>query len=373
MKNIFYLGPYKENSGLGRSSRRLIDCLNSSSNINLSIRPVYFSQNTVFDPSEDSHLVFTENEENFSPNYDCIIQHGHPEMFEYHQKFGKNIGLVEIETMDLSHTGWIEKINLLDEVVVGSLFAAQSLYDSGVSIDIKIIPEPFNIEKFHKQYDNFFFNAAGYENKPFVFYTIGQYSEKKNIKSIIVAFLLEFEKEENVKLFIKTGDYYIENMDLEKLITFDIKQIQKSIRKQPENCGTVDVLCGILKEIDIMRLHVSSDCYVNGVRGDSFGTCAVEAMLANNLVINTQNIGSNTYINNRNGIIAESSISNVYSSHYNTNSSFTIYEKWYDPHIDSLREGMRQAYEMNKEDKASKLNGFDKSIFENKFILEKLI
>ena len=216
MKNIFYLGPYKENSGLGRSSRRLIDCLNSSSNINLSIRPVYFSQNTVFDPSEDRHLVFTENEENFSPNYDCIIQHGHPEMFEYHQKFGKNIGLVEIETMDLSHTGWIEKINLLDEVVVGSLFAAQSLYDSGVSIDIKIIPEPFNIEKFHKQYDNFFFNAAGYENKPFVFYTIGQYSEKKNIKSIIVAFLLEFEKEENVKLFIKTGDYYIENMDLEK-------------------------------------------------------------------------------------------------------------------------------------------------------------
>lgn len=365
MSNILYLGPYRENTGLGRSSRRWLKCLTSDSSNNICSRPIYPTQNTQFHDTE----IFDFTTENTMFNkYDYIIQHGPPDMFIYDKRFGKNIGIIEIETDNIYHSGWVEKINILDEVVVGSSVAKMSLEHSGVKIPIKIIPEPYDNYTSNNQ-DNFFGSNPKYQTS-YIFYTIGQYFEKKNILGIVLSFLLEFDENDDVQLFIKTGDYYQSNENLEKIIKHDIANIHNAVKRHAVKDNRVDILCGLLTDNDIYRLHKSCNCYVNAVKSDANGACVIEAKLHNNTVINTDGVGSSDYINAIQDFLVESIDTNVYSRDYYNHKTFTIHEKWKEPNIHSIRQCMRQAYE-NRENQ--NLNLFDSSVFSYANTLGKLL
>lgn len=367
MQNILYLGPYKENNGLGKCSKRFVDALITNTDINLAIRPVFYQK-----PSEIlffNNEIYSEFEENSFKYYDAVIQHGCPAMFEYHKSFGKNIGISQIETKNIGHSGWIEKINLLDEIITHSIYSVDSLMDSGTTTSIRILPEPYDLSMYSATDSQDFFTFK--ENKPFIFYTIGSYIPKNNIKGIILAYLLEFDKHEGTQLFIKTHSYSQHSDDLKRMIEYDIEMTKNVIRKN--NLPDIDILCGYLDDSDILRLHKSSNCYINCVKGDSFGSSAIEAMLSNKLVINTKHIGSNTYINSQNGILVESSPINVYSDSYFDKNTFTIYEEWYEPNIASLRRAMRLAFEMKTDEIKNKHNMFDKDIFDKNIIGKSII
>lgn len=364
MHNVLYLGPYKENNGFGRGSRRVLDGLLSSTDFNVSSRPIYLTGNVLFNDDEYSKLEYS-SELNSSDKYDYVIQHGHPMMFQYRKEFGINIGITDIETKNLSHTGFVDRINLLDMIVVHSHFAADSLEESGVKIPIRVIPQPYNIDTDSVE-SNFF---SAYDTKPYIFYTIGQYEEKNNILGMVLAFLLEFDDSENVRLFIKTGDYQIDNNVLQNKIIEDISRLIKITRKGSFSQNKIDILCGTLRDDDINRLHKSSHCYCNCVRADSFGPSAVEASLFGNVVINTQNIGSSTYINEANGLMVNSQLASVFSSHYYYKNSFTIYEQWYEPVVSDIRKNMRLAYSQSK----TINNSFIKDITNYKYFTTNII
>lgn len=358
MKKILYVGQYKDTSGLGQSCRRFIDYIASDSQYDLSLRPIYVTNTSLTTPVNlDKHI---EYENNSSKIYDTIIQHTTPDYIEYNRNFGKNIAIVEIETRNIKQSGWIDNLNLMDEVWVGSKFAAASLIESGFKKIIKIIPEPYNIDKYSNNLEPFF----TFENKrPFVFYTIGQYGEKKNIKAIIFSYLLEFCKKDNVRLFIKTCDYRRKNEDLENIIKFDIENMKHIIRKNKDDYPDINVLCGHLSDQDIMRLHQSSDCYLNVAKGDSFGSSAIEAALCDKIVVNTKNIGSSTYLNSTNALMINSKEAGVFHSNSNTKNAYTIYEKWYEPAINEIQNTMRQATLLSANNKALMNSNFNKTIF----------
>jgi glycosyltransferase involved in cell wall biosynthesis len=301
--------------------------------------------------------IFDEFEQNRLPHYDCLIQHGYPEMFLYDSRFGKNIGIAQIETKNLYHSKYIENINLLDKVIVGSLFSAESLLESGVKTQTNIVPEPYDIYSFENSTQDFFEN----KDDNFIFYTIGQFTEKKNIKGIILAFLLEFSIEDKVELFIKTGSHHIAQHTLEEMIKVEIEQIKRVVRRNPNHCAKINVLSGELSDTDMVRLHKSCDCYIDASRADGNGSCAIEAILCNKPVIATNGIGSSCYINN-NGFIIDSLLINIFSTDIHHDHTFTINELWYDPNISSLREQMRNAY-----DNKPVLNN-DKDLFDNRII-----
>lgn len=343
MKNILYIGPYKENNGLGKSSKRFVECLGLRPDINLSIRPIFLTyssnDNSIY---KDQYIEFESNSSN---NYDTIIQHGYPMMLQYDARFGKNIGIVEIETMNFGHNGWIDRMNLMDEIIFTSKISALNAIQSGYKKSLKIVPEPYNLEKYNNA-SNDFFNYKN--NKPFIFYTIGEYTNKKNIKSIIFAFLLEFNKHDNVQLFIKTHDHTRADEQLKSIIEYDISEIKKTIRKSDHQYCDIDILCGYLNDIDIARLHKSSDSYINAVKADSCGYCAIEAAICDKTVISTKHIGSSDYFNEFNSYMVESFETNVFSSSFYDKNSFTIHEKWHEPSIQSLRESLRKAYDYRK-------------------------
>lgn len=368
MNNILYIGPYKDSNGYGYSSRRFIDCLSANENINLSIRPIFYNKSHVLYPLTTEEYI--DYEQNSSKVYDIVIQHGYPDFFVYDSKFGRNIGISQIETKNIQRSGWREKVNLMDEMWVGSIYAKDSLLDVGCKTPIRVIPEPYNLSKY--SHDNLqpFFDIKD-DKKPFIFYTIGQYTEKKNIKSIILAFILEFNKNDNVRLFIKTGDYNIDSAELENIIKYDIHQIKMISRKF--DIPDIDVMTGVLKDIDILRLHNSSDCYINSVKADDGGSCAIEAKLMNNTIITTKNIGSNCYFNTSNALMVNGTESYVYSNDISNYGIFTNSELWIEPEIDSLRKCMREAYFMNQTKKENLDNNFNKEIFNKNTIGKEIV
>jgi glycosyltransferase involved in cell wall biosynthesis len=359
MKNILYIGSYKDNNGMGQSCRRFIDFLANDGKNNLAIRPLYLTQNLVAPIVNSDRYVEYENSS--FKNYDTVIYQTFPDYLESHKYFGKNVAIVEIETMYIKHSGWIDKLNLMDEVWVGSTFSAESLLLSGLNKPIRVIPEPYNISNYKTPKDSFF--NYDQNNNPYIFYTIGQYSEKKNIKSIIMAYLLEFSKNDNVKLFIKTYDYRKKNEDLENIIKYDISVIKNIIRKSDKDYADIDILCGYMKDNDINRLHQSANCYINAVRGDSFPSCSVESALCNKLTINTKNTGSSTYFNSTNSLTINSVESTVLCSNSYIKNIYTMNEQWREPSINDLRYALRKAYSTPEHKQQEYVSNFDANIF----------
>lgn len=358
MKNVLFIGPYKDNNGLGYASRRYIDCLLSKKEINLSIRPIFFTNSHIKNPL---NLKRYEQYENFDyNNYDYVLQHGYPEYFVYDKRFGKNIGIVEIETRSIHRSGWHDYLNLMDELYINSNNGIQSAIEAGVKTKVTLLHEPYDLTKYNIKYDNFFTDKN--ETNPFIFYTIGQYTDKKNIKGIILAYFLEFNRSDNVRLFIKTDNYGMDHNTLQDMIRYDIDQIKSAIRK-PEYCD-IDYIIGRLSDDDVIRLHQGGDCYVNACKADGCGPCAIEAMLCDKIIINTKNIGSSTYFNTSNALMVDSINTNVYMSNSINKNIFTIYEEWNEPNIQSLQYMMRQAYEMSNQNKQQLIDNYPKNFFD---------
>lgn len=359
MKNVLYIGPYKDSNGLGGSSRRYIDSLIKNHSINTCIRPIFFTRSSI-----DNHIdtkKYDEYQKNTLPNYDVVIQHGYPEMFVYNKKFGKNIGIVEIETRNIHRSGWINKLSLMDEIFVNSINGINSLYDSNIRTGLKLVPEPYDTGPYTSEQDPFF-TDLNKDNDPFIFYTIGQYTEKKNIKGIILAYLLEFTSKDNVKLFIKTNSYNMELSTLDSNINYDIQKIKQAIRKK--DYADINIISGYITDNDIIRLHQSADCYINAVRADGCGPCALEASFTKKIIISTKNIGSSSYLNSSNALMVDSIPVNVYSPEFINDNIFTIFEEWDEPNIVSLQQQMRSAYNMSQSNKQSLIDNYNYDIFQ---------
>ena len=72
MQNILYIGPYKENNGLGRSSRRYLKSLSLHKNINLSCRPIYFTNQIQLEGGETDFIQPYEikNQQQFAIDFE---------------------------------------------------------------------------------------------------------------------------------------------------------------------------------------------------------------------------------------------------------------------------------------------------------------
>jgi glycosyltransferase involved in cell wall biosynthesis len=367
MKNILYIGPYKENTGLGRSARRYVDAIGYNLDINLTIRPVYFTPH--LDYGNEAGKDYTEFEENHFKSYDMVIQHGFPECFDYRPEYGENIGIVDIDTLNIQHTGWAERMNMMDRVLVGSNWSKKSALDAGCNTRIDVLPEPFDLSKFNKEYNPIFED----KDESFKFYFIGKHYDKNNIKALLAAFLLEFDKNDNVKLIIKTDLPDFDDQQSKQIITADTNAVEKSLRVQNSDVNQPSIIVGYYEQDYIFRLHQQCDCYVNVCKAESFGPSAIESMLFKNLTITNSGIGSNTYINKENGYVIDSFLNNVYSKDFYMENTYTIHEKWNEPYLDSIRENMRKAYEATDEEKEIKNNNFDPQLFSEESFIERLL
>lgn len=338
---VIYIGHYRENNAFGESSRRYIHALRNIPNIELCIRPIFLQTIRLYNTLPDNILVLENNK---CTKYDYLIQDTIPDLYEYNASFGKNIAVPKIQTRNLEHTGWIENLNMMDEVWVGSFFGEKSLRESGVTQRIKVIPEPFCL-------DNISNSIRQKIDNEYNFYTFSSMSTKDNLLNLLIAYNLEFSKKDNVRLIITLNN--ITDKEAKNIIekAYHISKKPKNIINEPI------IINGQISNEQKIDIHNNSDCYIDVSRGCFNGANCIEAALYNNIVVCTDRTAASSFITKNNGFNIDSSQSNIYCN------DFSIYETWYDPSIESIMSNMRQAYDLTNEDRSVKLNKFNKNLF----------
>jgi glycosyltransferase involved in cell wall biosynthesis len=122
----------------------------------------------------------------------------------------------------------------------------------------------------------------------FNFYSIFQWTERKNPDGLIKAFYSEFSKDEKVRLILKS--YRSARLpDSRPFINHEIARIQRelNLKEYPE----IDVKAEFFSSKEMYNLHSRGNCFVLPTRSEGWGLPAFDAMLHGNPAIVTNYSG----------------------------------------------------------------------------------
>lgn len=196
---VKYLSPVFDHSGYGEASRNCIKALLTTGVSitlqQLSFDPMDFSNYGEFGSKLNS-LV------NYNINYSHKILHCTPEYYpKYTEKGVKNVGFVYWESSGIP-TEWVGYINKnVDAQIVCCDYSAGVLHECGITKPIYKLLPPFDINNFVNVAP---YQLAGIRENTFVFYSIFQWTKRKNPVGLLLAYFTEFCHEEDVVLVLKT-------------------------------------------------------------------------------------------------------------------------------------------------------------------------
>ena len=346
--NALYLGHYREDTDLGSSSRRFIHGL-IKKDINLAVRPLYHFRNNTFRLTDQDILKVENAEYN---NYDCVFQHTIPVNFCYNKSLGKNIGILDIQTINTQYGSMIDYINLMDKVYLRSSYGIKHLKKYAKNTSIDIIPEPFD------SIDNTYVK----NDDEYRFYAKGNTDNHYNLFKVIVAFLSEFSNETIPQLILYMNDD-------ESKITNMLNKAYKKLNIKAHTSEKIVVVNNKFDEQEEENIIRNAHCAINIDKADSSAIFTIKNLLYKNIIITQKESASCYYVNDNNAILAESYPTNVEDmANAYDNSIYSIYEKWYDTDINSLKSCMRNAYCLSENEIKSKQCHINTNLFSyNKF------
>lgn len=266
---------------------------------------------------------------------DVIIQHVLPHDYVYYGG-SKNIGFIELETLNLSSVLWLKKINLMDEIIVPNLSSKECLIRSGIiESKIKIMHHLFNFNKtinYPKTAD------IAELNGKFNFVFVGEFSKRKNLEALVRAFHSEFEPSEPVNLYIKT------NESLEKITNF-CEEVRKRLKISAKYIKEVIVGHRLDESVLISTIR-QCHAFVIPSYGEAWCYPAIEAMAIGVPPIYTKGIGVEDYAAEGASFSVESYITPCYGAIDNFDDLYTSEENWLDIDIRDLQKKMRYVYEL---------------------------
>lgn len=337
MKNVLYIGPYRQNDIFGEISRSYLRCIKLSNNM-LSV-PIYYTNNilSTYQNHEDEIKKFS--------NFDCLIQHCLPGDFFVNKHYGKNIGITTIDTYNwcLNYDS-ISNLNTLDEIWVCSGKEQKNLIKSGVKTNIKTIHPSIETNKIVEDQSHLELNTCDNVLK---FYSIIDNINIEDFDSLIIAFNLAFNFYDDVLLIIKTKEKEIEQhiLSLKQKIGFKHKFKQEIIIGQgSNNNGTI---------------HNTGNCFVSCKKNNSFDINLVEAIIYGKTPLVNKNIASSEFINEKNGFLVKSNKQPVMMNKKILPNNYDFYlanEYWYSVDIYDLISQMQTVYEMWKYDQQTLAN-----------------
>lgn len=340
--NVLFIGPYRQSDGWGEAAKDFAHTL-LHTKYGITIRPIYMS-NSISQHIDDN---LAEAEEKVYDDYDIVIQQCLPHYVDYNGQFKRNIASCFIETGNLVYNSWPHRLNTMDEIWISSHTEKRYLIDSGVKSPVKIVPIGINLDKFKVDRDPL--DIPGIEDDDFVFYFIGEYIERKNLKALITAFHLEFHRNEPVQLVIKTGLGGLQPNSLAERIKKDINEIKATLRLY----NTIDhykvetVIFEKLTLKNLHRLHMRGNCFVMPSRGEAICRPLIDALGFGNPAIVTDNTGMMD--NALGGIVrVPSHKTNVYTKNPPLPDLYTGYETWQEISVPKLQQAMRKQFSKGK-------------------------
>lgn len=211
---------------------------------------------------------------------DTIIQTILPPAMVYHGGV-ENIGYFFCETMDFKRSGWASYLNNMDKVWSSCDESLEACRRSGVTKPLGKAQCGVDPSIYTRQYacDNF-------KKGRFAFYSIGDWSARKNMIGLVEAYFRSFNKNDNVVLILKT---YCEAMSFEQSaehIRGEITKLKQSLRLwQNDFYPPVVLITDYLTDDQIYGLHQHGDVFVSMERAAGWGIPLFDAMAFNKPVV----------------------------------------------------------------------------------------
>lgn len=329
-----YVGALKDFSGYGEAARHDVGALNSVG-IELTTQiPVYTPE-----ASDYGRLgqIAVDNE-NRELGYKIKIIHTTPNVYTNYMEPDKyHVGRAFWET-DKIPFEFAQNLNLMDEIWTGSLFNEQAMRIGGVNRPpIYIIPEAIDDTLDINSIQPYLVNL---DDDIFKFYSIFEWTERKNPKALLEAYWKAFEGEIKVALLIKT---YVDNFGQDKKdeIDRDIKKLKLSLGLK--SYAPVYLFRDLMTRNQVYRFHKTGDCFISLHRGEGWGVPQMEAMLMEKPIISTNCGGIHEYLTDKkNAHLIEYTKVPVINTR--NKQWYTSDQKWAEVNITSAIDRMRYVF-----------------------------
>lgn len=330
---IQYVGPALDFSGYGEANRHDIAAL-TAANVQVTCKiPTYVRDKAEFGTL--GQLVMDLRDKQMG--YEYQILHTTPDQFKRYAEDGMyHIGRVFWETDKLPKE-FADSTMLMDEVWTGSQFNADAIRNAGVEVPIHIIPEAVAVDLDPKDIKPYKVNAEGYK-----FYSIFEWTERKNPKALLEAYWREFEGQEDVSLILKT---YVDNFTDEKK-----QEIKQQIRKlksvlQLNSYAPVYLYLDLMDRHQIYRFHQTGDCFVSAHRGEGWGIPQMEALLMGKPMISTNLGGIHEYLTDgKDSMLVDCSLEKI-SQNTRNPQWYAADQRWGEVDKTQLQDKLRWAFE----------------------------
>lgn len=284
MKGIKFIAPFLDNSGYAEASRQFVKGL-AQNNIPVMIKSISHEKNHPDLGEETTNLL---NSLSAEIEYDVVLIHLTPEHYPYFKEDKKfNIGYVYWETSAL-HPEWVPLCNSMDAMLVGCDWNVGAFLNSGVTVPVLSNPPGIDSKEFEGKEP---YKIKGLPDDVFKFYSVFQWTERKNPRGLLKAYWNAFRTEDKVALILKTyrGSYEAREVAAVKNEIVRLKQMFPLPYKHPP----IYFISQMLSRDEIIGTHLLGDCLVYLSRGEGLGLPHMEAGCVGNPVIAT-NLGGNT-------------------------------------------------------------------------------
>lgn len=345
MLKIKYWSPYRDGSGYGSCSRHyikaLVDC-----GADITLSPVSFERTR---PDLGDMGKFLDGYVNKQIDYDINLIHLTPEHYPLYREEGKiNVGYTVWETSKIHHD-WIAYCNCMDAIIVPCEWNVKVFRDSGVTVPIYCVPHVVNVPQYNTVKD---FTVNGPHENDYIFYSIMQFTERKDPVSLLKAYWHAFDSTDNVALVLKTHRSDYSDKEKEAIIQ-TLKKIKTSmVLPEGKKYAPAYLILDLLTEEEILGLHKWGDCFVSLNRGEGFGLPMAEASAFGTPVIATGYGGVNQFLNKNNSYLINYTITPVFGMSYAK--WYTSDQCWAQANVCDAAKTMRYVYE-NRE--AAKIKG----------------
>jgi glycosyltransferase involved in cell wall biosynthesis len=285
-----------------------------------------------------------ELEQKDAEGCDVVIQQVLPNFFVYDGRFKKNILSIFSETDSIPRS-WVDHCNTADEVWVASESSQKSLYKSGVSKPIKIVPVPIDTDVFARSWEPLPFRKDFQDD--YIFYAVADFNSRKRIDLLIQAFHSEFHPTEQAVLLLKVNSQGLDQNQLAQHVGKLSEDVKAKLRLYPkiDDYRRDIVIAGSISNDDVNRLHISCDCYVSASVGEGWGIPALSAMAFGRDVILPNHSSYMDYANHSNCYLVDCHESNCYGFGESPPELHTARESCWEVDMSDLRSAMRCAYE----------------------------
>lgn len=386
IKNILYIGHFKDASGYANAARGYLKVLHEyldKSIYNLKIISMNFEKEDYSSDEEKKILSLYElnNIDDFIKNNKyTLLVHALPNFCNIDAKelpikqclenknCIKKINLVAWET-DIVPKFWVDiyKNKVYDELIVFCDWN-KKIFEDQTGLKATVVYHPV------LDYDK----KEKIRNEKFKIFSMSQWQHRKGFDILLKAYYQEFFDQKDVELFIKTyRSETTKGFDPEKEKNIVVNEInlyknQSLHYGQLPKCRVI-LKTGFCDKNEIIDLYNKSDVFCSPTRGEAFGLTIAQAALSG-LPCIVPNIGGHLdYLDPDHNYFINSSLEPAYNMPFPVYSSKDM--NLVEPSLLSTRKKLRQAYNDWKERKINFLNvkNYSKKVLDNANIFKKLL